>query len=278
MNKYLLCVCTLFSAHGMSQSLNAESEMYVGVDTYEASLIIGYGGIESPLVGAKHFSSVLLPHFAYYGDRWYFDDFSLGYSLYQDKSIYIDLVTTFNEDGFFFELDGVDKLFTTSAIRDTSRPNRPRPLEQATVKRSLSYEGGIAFGYAAKDWGVEFTTLHDISGVHNSFENKLIAYHVQSLYAGVLTLETGATYKSRDLITYYYRLPPHETVTKAPLNLPNEHAINYHIKLEYQYPISQRYHVTFGISNTWIDNDLSDTAMFDRSRYISGFTGILIKF
>ncbi|AXQ99605.1 hypothetical protein D0N37_02030 [Pseudoalteromonas piscicida] len=54
--------------------------------------------------------------------------------------------------------------------------------------------------------------------------------------------------------------------------------MNYHIKLEYQYPISQRYQVTFGISNTWIDNDLSDTAMFDRSRYISGFTGILIKF
>ncbi|PHI36317.1 hypothetical protein CBQ28_15020 [Pseudoalteromonas sp. GCY] len=278
MNKHLLYACTLFSAHGMSQSLNAESEMYVGVDTYEASLVVGYGGIENPLLGAEHFSSIFLPHFAYYGDRWYVDDFSLGYSLYQDKSIYIDLVATFNEDGFFFELDGVDKLFTTSLIRDIPRPNKPQPSEQTAIKRNLSYESGVAFGYAAKDWGIELTTLHDVSGVHNSFENKLIAYHIQSLYDGAFTLEIGATYKDRDLIAYYYRLKPHETVTKTQHDLPNEHAINYHIKLEYQYPINQRYHLMFSISNTWIDRDLSDTAMFDRARYVSGFTGILIKF
>ncbi|WP_105265435.1 MipA/OmpV family protein [Pseudoalteromonas sp. T1lg76] len=279
MNKHIALACTLFSASVLSQDAPSESAQYIEVGTLEASVTLGYGGIENPIQGAEHVTSVLLPHLAYYGEKWYFDDFALGYSLHQDKSWYLDIVGAFNEDGFFFELDGIDKLFATSAVRNSPRPGRPNatPIELTPIERSLAYEGGLALGYSAKNWGLELSTLHDISGVHNGLENKFIAYYSQDLLGGQFVMEAGVTHKSTELIEYYYRIHPGEALSRIPRYDLNS-ALNYHLKFEYKYRLSEQLSAMLNISNTWIDNDLSDTPMFDRDQYMTGFTGITFEF
>ncbi len=280
MNKYILLVCTLFPLSGFAQSEEPEAAQYIEVGTFEASITLGYGGIENPIRGAEHVSSVFLPHFAYYGENWYFDDFSLGYSLYQNESFYVDVVGTFNEDGFFFELDGIDNLFAVNAVRELERPGRPQatPIYLTPIERSISYEAGVTFGYAGKNWGAELTTLHDITSVHNGSENKFVAYYAKTLLGGQFVGEVGVTQKSNELVEYYYRVQPTESITRIPRYDLGGAAVNYHVRLEYTYPLSEHFSAMLSISNTWIDKDLSDTPMFDRDQYMTGFSGITFEF
>jgi len=280
MNKHILLVCTLFPLSGLAQSEAPEAAQYIEVGTFEASLTVGYGGIENPVRGAENITSVILPHLAYYGENWYFDDFSLGYSLYQDQSFYLDVVGTFNEDGFFFELDGIDKLFAINAVRDLERPGRPQatPIYLTPINRSISYEAGLTLGYAGKNWGAELTTLHDITSVHNGHENKLATYYANTFFGGQFVAEVGATHKNSELVEYYYRVHPTESIARIPPYSMGGSAVNYHVKLEYTYPLSEHFSAMLSISNTWIDKDLSDTPMFDTDRYVTGFSGITFEF
>ncbi|MFY8274736.1 MipA/OmpV family protein [Pseudoalteromonas sp. SSDWG2] len=280
MNKQILFLCSVLSLPGFAQQADPQAGQYIEVGTLEASITVGYGGIENPVRGSEHITSVLLPHLAYYGENWYFDDFSLGYSLYQSDAFYVDVVGTFNEDGFFFELDGIDKLFATSAVRNNTRPGRPQatPINLTPIERSIAYEGGISLGYASDHWGVELSSLHDVTSVHNGYENKFIAYYADTFFGGQFVTELGVTLKSNELIDYYYRVRPGEALTRIPRYSLGGSATNYHLKLEYQYPIANQVSAMINISNTWIDEDLSDTPMFDQDQYVTGFTGIRFEF
>lgn len=81
------------------------------------SIILGYGGIENFVFDVDDIILFILFSFVYYGDNWYFDDFFIGYSLIEIESFYVDLFGWFNDDGFFFELDGIDKFYVVGVIR-----------------------------------------------------------------------------------------------------------------------------------------------------------------
>lgn len=280
MRKNILFVCALLFISKIAHSKEVDNGQYIEVGALEASLTFGYGGIENPIHGAEDIVSFVLPHLAYYGENWYFDDFSLGYSVYQNRSVYFDVVGTFNEDGFFFELDGIDKLFAINGLRDLNRPGRPPVIPDylTPIERSISYQSGFAFGYANRGVGIELTTLHDISSVHNGSENKLVVYYANTLFGGQFLGEAGATHKSNELIEYYYRIRPSESVSRIVNSSLGGSAINYHLKLEYRYPINEHFSFMLRISNTWIDKDLSNTPMFGADQYLSGFSGITFEF
>lgn len=255
-----------------------DSQQLVKKDTLHASISLGYGGIENPVRSSDNITTPLLPSIAYYGDNWFFDDFSFGYSLLETQDYYLDISTRFNDDGFFFELDGIDKLFAVGPISESPTAPHYTPISLQPIKRDLSYLGGLAFGFqGVADIWFELATLQDITDVHNGHEIQFNAYRAMPLYQGMLALEAGINYKNDELIEYYYRVRKGEAISRLP-QYDLQSSVNYHLKVNYEYPLSDDWSVDVKVKHTWLDSRLADSPMIDQSGYFSGFAGIKYTF
>ncbi|MGS0497747.1 MipA/OmpV family protein [Pseudoalteromonas sp. S1727] len=273
----LLCfVCVSASAQN-----DLKQQQLIKKSTLHASITLGYGGIQNPVASSKNITSVILPNFAYYGDRWYVDNFALGYSLIESERYYIDIAGRFNDDGFFFKLDGIDKLFATSIVSDNPKvPTRPSaPTTSLTpIERDLSYLAGLSSGLKlfADSW-LELAVLQDITGVHNGHEVQLNGYQSFSVLGGVLGIEAGVNYKSSELIKYYYTIAPTEALSRLT-KYELQSALNYHLKMAYEYPISEQLSFDMKLKYTWLDSELANNPIINENGYFSGFMGVTYHF
>lgn len=97
----------LFIALGLSPVLQAEacdgeSSDCVAIGEWQFSLGVGLGGRTNPLIDGDDIPIVLLPEVSYYGERFFFDTTSLGFTLYEDRTHRLNLVATVGLDSMYF--------------------------------------------------------------------------------------------------------------------------------------------------------------------------------
>ena len=63
---------------------------------------MGYGLIETHLAEGKDTELYLMPSFSYYGENFFIENLSMGYSLVENDRFIVDLATRFNLDGLYF--------------------------------------------------------------------------------------------------------------------------------------------------------------------------------
>lgn len=281
MVKLLAVVCFISIGANAATKDIAEQQQLIKKSTFHASVSIGFGGIENPVAQSENFVTPILPHLAYYGDKWYFDDFSLGYSLLESDSYYIDIAGRFNNDGFYFELDGIDKLFATFNA-DGSNKGAVRAIYPeyllTPIERDLSYLAGVSGSMEVIDnvW-VELAALNDVTGVHNGHEFQLNAHRDMRFNGGHLGFGVGVDYKSKKLIDYYYEVRDGEANTRLP-EYELESSINYHMIVNYKHSLTQKWNLDINIKHTWLDSDLYYAAMIGKHTFFSGFAGVTYTF
>lgn len=128
-----------------SPTLQAKEIETVSTGEWQISLAVGYGLLENPRVKVDNISSWVLPSWYYYGENFYVENFTLGYSLYESESFIIDLQTRFNEDGFFYEFDGLNKLLLSDILGFTpvNESLNPKIKTFEEIERNLSYLAGL---------------------------------------------------------------------------------------------------------------------------------------
>jgi outer membrane scaffolding protein for murein synthesis (MipA/OmpV family) len=279
--KYWCGFLCCFSASTAWAQADVEQGQFIKKSTLHASVSLGFGGIENPVLDAENLTTPILPSLSYYGEDWYFNDFSLGYSLYETPTYYIDLLGRFNDDGFFFELDGVDKLLASGAI--TAGPGVPTipsatPINLTPIQRDISYMAGFsgALNLYQGLW-VNTAVLQDVTKVHDGHEVFVNLYSDFEFDYGKVGIELGANYKNRELIEYYYTVAPKESKTRLR-KYALQSNINYHVKLTYEYVISERFSFDFSLKHTWLGSNLANSHMISKNGYFSGFTGITYHF
>lgn len=74
----------------------------VAIGQWQVSLGVGLGGRSNPLVGGSDIPILLLPQASYYGERFFFDTTTLGFSLHEGRHQSLALVTTLGFDQMYF--------------------------------------------------------------------------------------------------------------------------------------------------------------------------------
>ncbi|MCE9776424.1 MipA/OmpV family protein [Shewanella algae] len=255
----------------------------IPVDEFRLALALGYGRLDNPRVHAKPIETFLLPSWSYYSERFYLENFTLGYSLYESDNWLFDLQTKLNEDGFFFEFDGLNKLFLSDIIGfspykgQVIRPNGNSEPILDEIQRHISYLGGVSVTWVTPYTDINLGLFQDISGVHDGNELQL-RLKKSLLYSwGALGLELGAIRKSESLVRYYYQLTPEES---GPLRLsytPSA-SINYHARLLVNLPLWQDINLVMVTEYTWLDSGITNSPMIDKDGYLSGFIGLSYRF
>lgn len=246
---------------------------------WQLSVALGYGALENPRAKVNNLSTWVLPSWYYYGEAFYVENFTLGYSLYESNHFIIDLQSRFNEDGFFFEFDGLNKLLLSDILGYTpvKQPINPKAIQFEEIERNLSYLGGLNTTWVNPYLDISLGYFHDISSVHQGNEIQLRLKRSHGFTWGALGLELGAIRKSDNLVSYYYQLSKAEA---GPIRL-NAHpvaTINYHTRAVLNFPISANINFVGTLEYTWLGRDITDSVLVDKASYVSGFVGISYAF
>ncbi|MCG9697647.1 MipA/OmpV family protein [Shewanella sp. Isolate11] len=245
------------------------------------ALAVGYGGIENPRAKSEEIITYALPSWSYYDERFYVENFTLGYSLYESDTFLIDLQSQLNEDGLFFEFDGLNKIFMSDILGFVPQgaPIKGKPTPLVPVERNISYLGGIKTTWVSPYVDLSLSYFHDISGVHQGNEihfnlNKNIGFSW-----GALGFEIGAVRKSENLVNYYYHYTAAELGRKITAGLqPSESSINYHARSVLNLPLGHNFNFVTLVTYTWLGNGITRNAMVEKDSYLSGFIGVSYAF
>ncbi|WP_049721995.1 MipA/OmpV family protein [Gilvimarinus polysaccharolyticus] len=100
---WLLCALSVSSPLSAADSHCQEHPSdCVAIGEWQVSLGVGLGGRTNPLVGGDDIPVLLLPQASYYGERFFFDTTTLGYSLFESEHQTVAVVTTLGLDQTYF--------------------------------------------------------------------------------------------------------------------------------------------------------------------------------
>ncbi|ALZ74632.1 MipA/OmpV family protein [Rheinheimera sp. F8] len=240
---------------------------------WQFAVAVGYGELENPLARQKNPSSVLLPSWHYYGDKFYLDNFNLGYSLLETRDLEIDLQTRLNEDGLLFELNGLSRLFATDLFNRVPFRNERTPPVYENIQRHVSYLGGVQLNFPTAAATVSVGHFHDISNIHDGAETILRVNRVFSFDTARLGVEAGWTRKNQALVDYYYKLSSAELgyLTARQYTRATQ---NYHVRLVLNVPINPDWYWLLTAEHNWLGQGIRRSFLVNKAQYSAGFVGI----
>ncbi len=202
--RFLLLLCLLLaSVSGRSEPTEVETGQW------QLAANLGVGVATNPLYGGDNFPLILVPDIAWYGERWYFDNGQLGYTLAETTRHALSLVGEFNpETRFFVDWHPANLLGSSGGAMFAQQegPSRNAVDLDRVARRSWALEGGLSYHYFS-DFGVlNLAWFSDISSVHKGGRFVLDWQQAIALKGMTLTPQLGVRYHSGALNDYFYGL------------------------------------------------------------------------
>lgn len=247
---------------------------YTPVSQWELSLAVGRGQMQSPLSDGGDIQLGVLPSIKYYGERFYLENTSLGFSLYESPRLAVDLAGRLNTDGLFFPGSGSNYLIQGMAAMGKLLDVNENPWgELEPPRRRLSYLGGFALRWLGPV-NISLGAYRDVTGVHGGDEIPLAVgkqLRIGNFEAG---LELGATYQSNALVDYYYGADM-QSWEPAPLSIYRAGAaLNQHVKLEGRFGVTDKISVVAAGRLEHLDDKIAQSPFVVRSEIHSFFVGL----
>lgn len=254
---------------------NSDSEQRA-VGEWNVSVSLGYGQVESIIGNVDDYDLYILPRISYYGEKFFLENTTMGYSLYEDESLFIDLVGRLNEDGIYIKLDDFG-VFSALGIEPPLR--NPRLPPPPNVERDISYLGGIAANYSIGEYDLRAGYYHDITDVHYGYEADLhISRNFMLTEQWSLYLSAGAIHKSKKLLNYYYGTTGLESANPFFRYQPNSSGTNYQVKLNSEYTINDSWSWQILFKRTLLADEIKESEVIDRKHTDTYFAGIKYRF
>ncbi|WP_371186200.1 MipA/OmpV family protein [Thalassotalea maritima] len=246
----------------------------VPVNQWQFAMSFGYGSIETPIANHQNLDIYILPNISYYGERFFIDNTTLGYALYEQGPWFVDVVGKLNEDGLYFKFDNVGALAAVGL--DFGRGWSG--FDIASVERDVSYLAGIAVNYETPLIQTSVRFYQDISSVHNGSELEVSAAKYVNIADWLLTGEVSITHKSHELLSYYYQLARNESVMMIGTYTPLHSGTNINAKFVADYRLTEQLSFSFSYRQTWLTDEITNSPIVDTDSIAMFFSGVTYTF
>ncbi|MGZ9899114.1 MipA/OmpV family protein [Shewanella gaetbuli] len=184
------------------------------VEQWDISVALGYGQKSNPLQDYDDIPLYILPSIAYYGEKWFFDNGNIGYSLKEAETFSINISTSYSEDrAYFYDWDPSNLfLGNTSANSDSilQMPmkskgviDQPKVFNELESRRFTLFGGVEGFYYLP--WGfLKAAYGHDMFNVHNGDIAHFSWNYGYAINQWVFDFTLKTDWKSAKVIQYYY--------------------------------------------------------------------------
>jgi len=173
---------------------------------------LGFGERTNPLIQSEDIPVVVDLDIAWFGERWFFDNFDLGFELFDRPSFTTNLVARVNSDRAFFGKTNTKYInfsymgggLVGPAVDPGTGELVEQPVRFKPPKRDYAIEMGFEM-LTDGEWGMAaLRAFHDVSGTHHGYE--LSADYGFRWVRGRWSVapSVGVSYKSAELSDYYW--------------------------------------------------------------------------
>lgn len=267
----LLTAALFFQAAAAQTSCKAPSPDCVVVGEWDITLSLGGGLRSNPVHGNSDIPLVVIPQVSYYGKRFFLESLELGFTLHETDSNTFNLIATPGYDRVFFYRNDLQNIFVggVSGIVSTRTDKAAAPQGEFPVRRRhTTYLAGPEWIF---DYGGvigQLDALYEVTGEHDGYEVRAAVAVPIIQSKSSLVLSTGLTWKSSELVRYYYGV--------EGLYDPGS-AVNPFLKLGYSLPLSDRWTVSAFAHYEYLDNAIANSPIVSDHSVTTVFAGVVFK-
>jgi outer membrane protein len=267
----------LFSQAAAAQTAcKTPSADCVVVGEWDISVSLGVGARSNPVIDQSDIPLLVIPQISYYGKRFFIENLDLGLTLHESDSNTFNLVASPGYDRVFFYRNDLQNIFINGAsgVVSTS-PGATGPPAEAPLEaefrvphRHTTYLAGPEWTFSYGRFFGQLDALREVTGMHGGYEVRaaVAAPIIQS--RGSLVLSTGLTWKSSELVRYYYGV--------EGLYEPGS-AVNPFFKLGYSLPLSERWTFNAFAHYEYLGNAVADSPVVSGHAVTTAFAGVVFK-
>lgn len=273
----LLALLAAFAMPGMAAPppCPAPSPECVVVGEWDVSISVGLGGRTNPLRSQSDLPLILIPQVSYYGERFFLENLELGFTLFENESNSLNLLAAPGYDRAFFYRKDLQNIFVPGSPGtlagfggNPGGADVPMPLEYEVRHRHTTYLAGPEWTFSYGRWIGQVDALYEVTGEHDGYEVRAAVATPIIESKSSLVLSTGATWKSAELVRYYYGVDG--------LYEPGP-AFNPFIRVGYSRPLADRW--TFGAfaHYEYLDSAVADSPIVADRGVATVFAGLVFK-
>lgn len=281
----------------------------VAVGTWEVQVAIGAGVRTNPLVSSDDIPLVLIPQISYYGKRVFLDNLELGFTLVDEPDWMLNALITPSTDGLYFfrddwgrfALDGGLNLGSSyappmehdepenssdspqEAGRDGANdsPSPAQPMDAADAqdlrKRRVAGMAGLEASARMGTFEWQLQALTDATGVHNGEELRLALSTSKQAREHKLGLALGFSWKSAEVLEYYYGVSQGEASTGRPAYRPDSGTSPF-VRLTWSRPASEAWRWLGSVQFEHLSDAVRDSPLVDEDQVLQVFVGGVYHF
>jgi len=246
---------------------------------------LGYGQRTNPLIQSEDIPVVVDLDIAWFGERWFFDNFDLGFALVDNSRFTTNVVARLNSDRAFFGKTNTRYVNFTVTAGGEQVP-MPPPSSQGAVDaavelkvpdRDYAVELGLEM-LLDGEWGhATLRAFHDVSNTHEGYE--ISADYSYRWVRGRFSIapSVGVAYKSAELSDYYWGVHADEA-TDA---LPEYHAgagVNFEGGLVTNYYLTRHLRFALSVNYERLADEIAASPLAEDDYVVAYFSGFAWTF
>lgn len=296
MKNYLFVLLMLFGAlflMPVQAQCSADDENCVPVNEWQFSIALGAGMISNPLHEGKNIPLVIIPSVSFYGEHWFFDKNTLGYSFYPSDNFIVSAISQPNRENAFFSRWHPSNIFVDSFIQGISDfvPEQPNeadkvsPVEKVAInisevkKRRWALDGGIQINWFINNsTQVEAKLLHDLNNVYQGFNGQLwLSRNFVYQEQWQVNATIGINWLSAAQVDYYYGIDWQDNLAST-INHQGKSSFNPYLKFKARYQLSAKWSVVGSVYREFIASNIQRSPLVKDKTIDTVFIGASYAF
>jgi len=197
-----------------------------------------------------------LPYFAYYSENWQIDPSQISYSFETISDVKFGLMVQPRYDGYSEDDSAIFK-----GMED----------------RDFAVDAGVKLSYESEVGQFEVNVVTDVTGTHEGTEVKgqfSKNWFIESL---ALSFRTGVSFKSSELVDYYYGVKATEVNTFRAYFV-GEKATSVFGAMQFAYPINDQWVLSGMAGYESFSDEIKNSPLLDKSYALTSYLAIAYKF
>jgi outer membrane protein len=277
-NASILLLATFASLSVRAQTNCSEpSDECVEVGQWDISLSLGGGVRTNPVRSNSNIPLVAIPKISYYGKRFFLENLEFGVTLHESNSNTFNLVAAPGYDRVFFVSNDLQNIFVDSGglgiYSDVAFVDTPQGRVQLNAAiplqpRRTTYLAGPEWSFSRGRFIGQLGALYEVTGRHHGTEVRAAVAAPVIQRKGELVVSGGLTWKSAELVRYYYSVDG--------LYEPGS-ALNPFLKMAYDLPLSERWALSAFVHHERLGNGVADSPIVSSPHVTTAFVGFVYK-
>ncbi|WMB72092.1 MipA/OmpV family protein [Shewanella oncorhynchi] len=268
----------------MAKEACAPENQCIEMNNWDLGIAIGWGQKSNPLRDFDDISLFFIPTVAYYGEHWFFDNGNLGYTLAEQESFTINLVTSYSLDRAYFYQWDPSNIFLNrgtqveaKAINSMVLSTEPEPEFNSLETRNFTLLGGAEAFIYTRLGIIRLAYTHDMFNVHQGSEAQIKWTYGWDYDRFIFEFALVFDWKSQDVVDYYYSVRPSENAYWSE-RYQAKSGWDKGAEMTARYILTDNWDLLLAVRYTLIADEIAASPLLDQDYSSTYFIGAAYRF